>query len=96
MTEREPAAIEPTPPAEKKEEKKDEKKEEKKEGEPGVESRMVLYTGFGHGINKPKSARALLQSNLALVSARSRCNATAPANWNRQNNELRHFVRIAF
>ena len=30
----------------------------------GVESRMVLYTGFGHGINKPKSARALLQSNL--------------------------------
>jgi len=30
----------------------------------GVASRMVLYTGFGHGINKPKSARALLQSNL--------------------------------
>ena len=30
----------------------------------GVESRMVLYTGFGHGINKPKSLRALLQSNL--------------------------------
>jgi len=30
----------------------------------GVESRMVLYTGFGHGVNKPKSMRALLQSNL--------------------------------
>ena len=30
----------------------------------GVESRMVLYTGFGHGINKPKSLHALLQSNL--------------------------------
>jgi dipeptidyl aminopeptidase/acylaminoacyl peptidase len=30
----------------------------------GVASRMVLYTGFGHGINKPKSQRALLQSNL--------------------------------
>ena len=30
----------------------------------GVESRLVLYTGFGHGINKPKSQRALLQSNL--------------------------------
>jgi dipeptidyl aminopeptidase/acylaminoacyl peptidase len=30
----------------------------------GVESRMVLYTGFGHGINKPKSMHALLQSNL--------------------------------
>jgi dipeptidyl aminopeptidase/acylaminoacyl peptidase len=30
----------------------------------GVESRMVLYTGFGHGISKPKSQRALLQSNL--------------------------------
>ncbi len=30
----------------------------------GVESRMVLYTGFGHGVNKPKSIRALAQSNL--------------------------------
>lgn len=30
----------------------------------GVESRLVLYTGFGHGINKPKSLRALQQSNL--------------------------------
>ncbi len=30
----------------------------------GVESRMVLYTGFGHGVNKPKSMRALLESNL--------------------------------
>jgi len=30
----------------------------------GVESRMVLYTGFGHGVNKPKSQRALLQCNL--------------------------------
>ncbi len=30
----------------------------------GVESRMVLYSGFGHGVNKPKSMHALLQSNL--------------------------------
>jgi dipeptidyl aminopeptidase/acylaminoacyl peptidase len=30
----------------------------------GVPSRLVLYTGFGHGINKPKSLRALQQSNL--------------------------------
>jgi dipeptidyl aminopeptidase/acylaminoacyl peptidase len=30
----------------------------------GVESRMVLYSGFGHGVNKPKSQKALLQSNL--------------------------------
>jgi dipeptidyl aminopeptidase/acylaminoacyl peptidase len=30
----------------------------------GVPSRMVLYAGFGHGINKPKSQQALLQSNL--------------------------------
>jgi len=30
----------------------------------GVESRLQLYTGFGHGINKPKSLRALQQSNL--------------------------------
>lgn len=29
----------------------------------GVESRMILYSGFGHGINKPKSLQALLQSN---------------------------------
>jgi dipeptidyl aminopeptidase/acylaminoacyl peptidase len=30
----------------------------------GVESRMILYSGFGHGVNKPKSMQALLQSNL--------------------------------
>jgi dipeptidyl aminopeptidase/acylaminoacyl peptidase len=30
----------------------------------GVESRMILYAGFGHGVNKPKSQKALLQSNL--------------------------------
>jgi dipeptidyl aminopeptidase/acylaminoacyl peptidase len=30
----------------------------------GVESRLVLYSGFGHGINKPKSMLALEQSNL--------------------------------
>ena len=30
----------------------------------GVESRLQLFTGFGHGINKPKSQRALQQSNL--------------------------------
>jgi dipeptidyl aminopeptidase/acylaminoacyl peptidase len=29
-----------------------------------VPSRLVLYSGFGHGISKPKSQRALLQSNL--------------------------------
>ncbi|MGB7435519.1 MAG: S9 family peptidase [Candidatus Acidiferrum sp.] len=30
----------------------------------GVEARMILYSGFGHGVNKPKSMQALLQSNL--------------------------------
>lgn len=30
----------------------------------GVPARLVLYSGFGHGINKPKSLRALQQSNL--------------------------------
>jgi len=30
----------------------------------GVASRFILYMGFGHGVNKPKSRRALLQSNL--------------------------------
>lgn len=29
-----------------------------------VPVRMILYTGFGHGINKPKSLRALQQANL--------------------------------
>ncbi|MGA7156730.1 MAG: S9 family peptidase [Acidobacteriaceae bacterium] len=30
----------------------------------GVPARLILYTGFGHGVNKPKSQRALLQSNM--------------------------------
>jgi len=30
----------------------------------GVPSRLIFYTGFGHGVNKPKSRSALLQSNL--------------------------------
>lgn len=30
----------------------------------GVESRLVPRTGYGHGINKPKSLRALQLSNL--------------------------------
>jgi dipeptidyl aminopeptidase/acylaminoacyl peptidase len=29
-----------------------------------VDSRLILYTGFGHGIDKPKSGLALLQANL--------------------------------
>jgi len=29
----------------------------------GVEARMILYSGFGHGVNKPKSLQALQQSN---------------------------------
>ena len=29
----------------------------------GVPARLILYTGFGHGVNKPKSQRALLQAN---------------------------------
>ena len=29
-----------------------------------VNARLILYTGFGHGIDKPKSALALLQANL--------------------------------
>ncbi|HZU21608.1 MAG TPA: prolyl oligopeptidase family serine peptidase, partial [Terriglobales bacterium] len=28
-----------------------------------VPSRLILYTGFGHGINKPRSNRAVLQAN---------------------------------
>jgi dipeptidyl aminopeptidase/acylaminoacyl peptidase len=30
----------------------------------GVESRMMLYTGFGHGVNEPKSMLGVMQSNL--------------------------------
>jgi len=29
----------------------------------GVPSRLILYKGFGHGVNKPKSQRALLEAN---------------------------------
>ncbi len=29
----------------------------------GVPARLILYSGFGHGINKPKSQRALLEAN---------------------------------
>lgn len=29
----------------------------------GVTSRLILYPGFGHGINKPKSQKALMEAN---------------------------------
>jgi dipeptidyl aminopeptidase/acylaminoacyl peptidase len=29
----------------------------------GVPARLILYAGFGHGVNKPKSQRALLEAN---------------------------------
>ena len=29
----------------------------------GVPARLILYKGFGHGVNKPKSQRALLEAN---------------------------------
>ena len=29
-----------------------------------VESRLILYTGFGHGANDPKPLRVVMQSNL--------------------------------
>src|SRR5258708_15110521 len=29
----------------------------------GVPSTLIVYAGFGHGINKPKSNRAVLQHN---------------------------------
>jgi len=31
----------------------------------GVKAEMVVYKGFGHGINKPKAMRAVMQHNLA-------------------------------
>ena len=31
----------------------------------GVKVEMVVYKGFGHGINKPKSMRAVMQHNLS-------------------------------
>ncbi|MBP6705294.1 MAG: prolyl oligopeptidase family serine peptidase, partial [Vicinamibacteria bacterium] len=30
----------------------------------GVETRLALYKGFGHGLNKPKAVRHALQENL--------------------------------
>jgi dipeptidyl aminopeptidase/acylaminoacyl peptidase len=30
----------------------------------GVESRLILYSGFGHGFNNPKELRAATQSSL--------------------------------
>jgi dipeptidyl aminopeptidase/acylaminoacyl peptidase len=35
----------------------------------GVPARLILYTGFGHGVNKPKSQLALLQANLDWFSS---------------------------
>ena len=35
----------------------------------GVKVEMVVYKGFGHGINKPKSMRAVMQHNLVLVQS---------------------------
>jgi hypothetical protein len=29
-----------------------------------VEARLITYNGFGHGITKPKSNRAVMQANL--------------------------------
>ncbi|MGA2595636.1 MAG: S9 family peptidase [Bryobacteraceae bacterium] len=29
----------------------------------GVPARLILYSGFGHGVNKPKAQRALLEAN---------------------------------
>ena len=31
----------------------------------GVKVEMIVYKGFGHGINKPRSMRAVMQHNLA-------------------------------
>ena len=31
----------------------------------GVKVEMIVYKGFGHGITKPKSQRAVMQHNLA-------------------------------
>ena len=31
----------------------------------GIKVEMVVYKGFGHGITKPKSMRAVMQHNLA-------------------------------
>jgi dienelactone hydrolase len=31
----------------------------------GVKVEMIVYKGFGHGINKPRAQRAVMQHNLA-------------------------------
>ena len=34
----------------------------------GVPTRLVVYKGFGHGINKPKASRAAVQHNWDLFA----------------------------
>jgi dipeptidyl aminopeptidase/acylaminoacyl peptidase len=36
----------------------------------GVEAKLVVFKGFGHGLNKPKAVRAALEQNLAWFSER--------------------------
>src|SRR5678816_4645707 len=38
----------------------------------GVKVEMVVYKGFGHGINKPKSMRAVMQLSLIHISEPTR------------------------
>jgi dipeptidyl aminopeptidase/acylaminoacyl peptidase len=49
----------------------------------GVPVEMIVYKGFGHGITKPKSMRAVMQHNLAWFNhylfGDSKPNLTAPA-----------------
>ena len=34
----------------------------------GVQAKLVVFKGFGHGLNKPKAVRAALEQNLAWFS----------------------------
>jgi dipeptidyl aminopeptidase/acylaminoacyl peptidase len=36
----------------------------------GVEAKLVVFKGFGHGLNKPKAVRAALEQNLSWFSER--------------------------
>jgi dipeptidyl aminopeptidase/acylaminoacyl peptidase len=49
----------------------------------GVTAQLILYKGFGHGVNKPKSQKALLEAN------RDWFNSTSGTNPSREGRAVR-------
>jgi dipeptidyl aminopeptidase/acylaminoacyl peptidase len=45
----------------------------------GVEAKLTVYPGFGHGLNKPKALRAALEENRDWFDARVLASNGGPA-----------------